>query len=62
MASKPSEIQYFQSLSYNRTPLKVAASSPIKDVAQLMTDNLLDNALIIDKNFPIGIVTDTDMR
>lgn len=62
LASKPSEIQYFQSLSYNRTPLKVAASAPIKDVAQLMTDNLLDNALIIDKNFPIGIVTDTDMR
>lgn len=62
LASKPSEIQYFQSLSYNRTPLKVAATLPIKDVAQLMTDNLLDNALVIDKNFPIGIVTDTDMR
>ena len=60
--SKPTEIQYFQSLSYNKTPLKVASSYIIKDVAQLMTDNLIDNVIISEHNFPIGIVTDTDMR
>lgn len=62
LSSKPSEIQYFQSLSYNKTPLKVPASSLIKDIAQLMTDNLIDNVIVSEQNLPIGIVTDTDMR
>jgi CBS domain-containing protein len=60
--SKPTEIQYFQTLSYNKTPLKVNPTHSIKDVAQLMTDNLIDNVIISEHNFPIGIVTDTDMR
>ncbi len=62
ISNKPSEIQYFQSLSYNTTPLKLASSTVVKDVAQIMTDNLLDNAIISEQNFPIGIITDTDMR
>lgn len=61
-SSKPTEIQYFQTLSYNRAPLKIAANTLIKDVAQLMTDSLVDNAVISEHNIPIGIVTDTDMR
>ena len=61
-SSKPTEIQYFQTLAYNRSPLKVASNAVIKDVAQLMTDNLVDNAIISELNMPIGIVTDTDMR
>jgi CBS domain-containing protein len=60
--SKPAEIQYFQTLSYNKTPLKVNTNHIIKDVAQLMSDNLIDNVIISENNFPIGIVTDTDMR
>jgi CBS domain-containing protein len=60
--SKPTEIQYFQTLSYNKTPLKVTSTHIIKDVAQLMSDNLIDNVIISEQNFPIGIVTDTDMR
>jgi CBS domain-containing protein len=60
--SKPTEIQYFQTLSYNKTPLKVTSTHSIKDVAQLMSDNLIDNVIISELNFPIGIVTDTDMR
>ena len=60
--SKPTEIQYFQTLSYNKTPLKVNPTHSIKDVAQLMTDNLIDNVIISEHNFPIGIVTDADMR
>ena len=60
--SKPTEIQYFQTLSYNKTPLKVTPTHSIKDVAQLMSDNLIDNVIISELNFPIGIVTDTDMR
>ena len=61
-SSKPSEIQYFQTLAYNRSPLKISPNTIIKDVAQLMTDNLVDSAIISELNLPIGIVTDTDMR
>ena len=57
-----SDMQYFQSLNYNKTPLKIALDTSIKEVAQLMTDNLVDNALIIDQNYPVGIVTDNDFR
>ena len=56
------EIQYFQSLSYNKTPLKIASNAIVKDVAQLMTDNLSNSVIVIEENFPIGIVTDTDFR
>lgn len=56
------EIQYFQALTYNKLPLKVSRASLVKDVAQLMTDNLLDSAIVIENGLPIGIVTDNDMR
>lgn len=61
-SNKTGEIQYFQSLSYNKTPLKISQDEISKDVAQLMSDNLIDSAIIIENNFPIGIVTDTDFR
>jgi len=60
--NQTSEIQYFQSLTYNKTPLKIAASTAVKDAAQLMTENLVDSSIIIEQNCPIGIVTDTDFR
>lgn len=56
------EIQYFQSLSYNKTPLKIIAQTIVKDAAQLMTENLIDSVIITEQNYPIGIVTDTDFR
>jgi len=56
------EIQYFQSLAYNKTPVKISASTIIKDAAQLMTENLIDSAIVTEQNYPIGIVTDTDFR
>ena len=60
--NQQNEIQYFQSLAYNKTPLKVSITSIVKDVAQLMTENLMDNAIITEQNYPIGIITDTDFR
>jgi len=60
--NQSNEIQYFQSLAYNKTPIKIAATTVIKDAAQLMTENLIDSALITEQNYPIGIVTDTDFR
>ncbi|MFM2214557.1 MAG: hypothetical protein RL427_1820 [Bacteroidota bacterium] len=60
--NQSNEFQYFQSLAYNKTPIKISASTMIKDAAQLMSDNLIDSALITEQNYPIGIVTDTDFR
>ncbi|MBN8642714.1 MAG: CBS domain-containing protein [Flavobacteriales bacterium] len=57
-----SDTLYFQSLNYSKTPVKVTASTKIKEVATLMTENLINSALISDNNQPIGIVTDTDFR
>ncbi len=60
--NQSNEIQYFQSLAYNKTPLKIVANTAVKDAAQLMTENLIDSAIILEQNYPIGIVTDTDFR
>ncbi|WP_395054387.1 DUF294 nucleotidyltransferase-like domain-containing protein [Flavobacterium sp.] len=57
-----SDMQYFQSLNYNKIPLKIELNAIIKDAAQLMTENLVDNALVIDNGNPVGIVTDNDFR
>ncbi|HEY1194267.1 DUF294 nucleotidyltransferase-like domain-containing protein [Flavobacterium sp.] len=56
-----SEMQYIQSLNYNNSPLTTQATSIIKDVAILMTDSMVDNIIICEKNHPIGIVTNADL-
>ncbi|HEU0136213.1 MAG TPA: DUF294 nucleotidyltransferase-like domain-containing protein [Flavobacterium sp.] len=61
-SDQQSEIQYFQTLAYNKMPLKTSSASMAKDVAQQMTDNLLDCVIVSQHNFPIGIITDTDLR
>jgi CBS domain-containing protein len=57
-----SEIQFFQSLEYNKKPLLVASEETIQQVAQKMTDALLGCALVHQQDVPIGIVTDVDLR
>lgn len=61
-SDQQSEMQYFQSLSYNTSPLKATITAVAQDIAQQMTETLKNNIIICDNNFPIGIVTDTDMR
>ena len=56
------EIQFFQSLEYNKKPLLVHSEETIQDVAQKMTDSLSGCALVHKQNIPIGIVTDVDLR
>tara|TARA_R110000868_G_scaffold15443_9_gene70433 strand:+ start:16285 stop:18201 length:1917 start_codon:yes stop_codon:yes gene_type:complete len=58
---KQSEMQYFQTLSYNNSPLITAPYSIVKDVAQLMAETRINSAVICENNIPIGIVTDMDM-
>ncbi|MDD2674306.1 MAG: DUF294 nucleotidyltransferase-like domain-containing protein [Flavobacterium sp.] len=61
-SDQQSEMQYFQSLSYNTSPLKTTGTALVKDVAQLMTESLKNNIVVCDNNIPLGIITDTDMR
>ena len=61
-SGQKSEMQYFQSLSYNTSPLKTNRNAIVQDVAQLMTESLKNNIIICDNNIPLGIITDTDMR
>ena len=60
--SQSADVLFFQTLNYNKAPLCVNSSNTIQDVAKLMTNNLLDSALIIENNHPVGIVTDSDFR
>lgn len=61
-SGQQSEIQYFQTLAYNKEPLRTYAGQMVKDVAQMMTDNMLDSVIVEADNLPIGIITDTDLR
>ena len=61
-SNQQSEMQYFQSLTYNNSPLITAKNAIVQDVAQLMTETLKNNIVICENNIPLGIITDTDMR
>ena len=54
--------QFFQSLDYSKQPLTASSDFSVKEIAQLMTDNLSDNIIILENKLPIGIVTDQDFR
>lgn len=56
-----SEMQYFQSLSYNKSPVMGKPQEAAKDIAFRMTENLSTSVVISENNLPIGIVTQTDM-
>ncbi|MBE0393233.1 DUF294 nucleotidyltransferase-like domain-containing protein [Flavobacterium sp. PL002] len=56
-----SEMQYFQTLSYNNSPLIVAPLTLVQEVAQLMAESKITSAIICKNDLPIGIVTDNDL-
>ncbi|RZJ72739.1 DUF294 nucleotidyltransferase-like domain-containing protein [Flavobacterium sp.] len=56
------EMQFFQSLDYSKTPLRASTASLTKDVAIQMTENLADYVVVTQGEIPIGIVTDADLR
>jgi len=60
-SNQQSEMQYFQSLNYNNSPITATTSTLVQDAAQLMTNSLSTSILVCENNFPIGIVTNTDM-
>ncbi|HWS60319.1 MAG TPA: DUF294 nucleotidyltransferase-like domain-containing protein [Flavobacterium sp.] len=60
-SGQQSEMQYFQSLSYNISPIAVKSTNTVSEVAQLMTNSLSTSAIVIENKLAIGIVTNTDM-
>ena len=60
-SEQESGMQYIQSLSYNTSPLKASKTSIVQDIAQEMTNNLSNNIIICENEYPIGIVTHSDM-
>lgn len=56
------DIQYFQSLHYSKEPITASQDAVVKDIAQMMTDNIIGSVIIKNGNLPIGIVTDKDLR
>jgi CBS domain-containing protein len=60
-SEQQTEIQYFQSLSYNNSPIIASVNSIVQDIAQKMTDAITNSVIICENSCPIGIVTNTDM-
>ncbi len=60
-SDKQTEYQFFQTLSYNNSPLLVSPNSTVKEVAQLMAESLKDSALVALNNIAVGIVTHADL-
>ncbi|HJS01311.1 MAG TPA: DUF294 nucleotidyltransferase-like domain-containing protein [Flavobacterium sp.] len=58
---KQSEVQFFQTLAYNTTPLLATSDNTAQEVAQLMAESLKNNVIIFERNGPIGIVTHADL-
>jgi CBS domain-containing protein len=56
-----SDMQYFQTLAYNNSPLTTTPLRSIQEIAQLMSDNLANNIIVCQHDLPIGIVTHSDM-
>lgn len=56
------DIQYFQSIHYSKEPIMASQDAIVKDIAQMMTDNIIGSVIIKNGNLPIGIVTDKDLR
>jgi CBS domain-containing protein len=60
-SDQQTEIQYFQSLSYNNSPIIASVNSIVQDIAQKMTDTITNSVIVCENSFPVGIVTNTDM-
>ena len=60
-SEQQSGMQYFQSLSYNISPLRTSTTSIVQDIAQQMTNTLTNSIIVCENEYPIGIVTHTDM-
>lgn len=56
------DIQYFQPIKYNAAPIVAAPTDIVKFIAQTMARTKIGSVIIQENNYPIGIVTDHDLR
>lgn len=56
-----SGMQFFQNLTFNPSPLITSGNTIVKEVAQLMAEMRVNNAIVCENNIPVGIVTEMDM-
>jgi CBS domain-containing protein len=56
-----SEMQYFQSLAYDTSPITVSSHLTVQEAAIVMAEKHVNSVIICESNIPIGIVTITDM-
>lgn len=57
-----SEIQYFQPIKYTKEPVTGKRKDSVKKLAELMTQHKIGSVIIQEKELPIGIITDKDLR
>ena len=51
-----------QSAVYSKNPIQCNSQTSIKEAAQIMTNKRVGSIVIVEKNMPIGIITDKDLR
>ena len=51
-----------QSAEFSKNPVTTLKTSTIKEAAQIMNSKRVGSILIVEKNNPIGIITDKDLR
>lgn len=57
-----SEIQYYQPIKYTKEPITAKRKDTVKKLAELMTLHKIGSVIIQEKELPIGIITDKDLR
>jgi CBS domain-containing protein len=60
--SSSSEMLYFQPVQMTKNPITSTAATSVKEIAQIMTRHRVGSILIEQDGFPLGIITDKDLR
>jgi CBS domain-containing protein len=56
------KVMDFQPIKYSKKIVSCSRTTPAKDVATIMTKKKVGAILVLEKELPIGIITDTDLR
>ena len=56
------EIPYFQPIVFTRNPITAQTADLVMDIAKTMSSKNIGSVIIEENEFPVGIVTDKDLR
>ncbi|MFP9098455.1 DUF294 nucleotidyltransferase-like domain-containing protein [Flavobacterium sp. RHBU_24] len=56
------DLQYFQPLKYNRTPITANPDDVLMYIAKTMANSAIGSVIIQKDTLPVGIITDKDLR